>query len=63
MVSRGESPVGPAEGSVFVPSSPGTSVYSYASSVGKHLVLRELHRRKLNNTNDVRLSSDVDEEC
>lgn len=36
------------------PSSPRTSVYSYASSVDKHLVLRELHGRIVNNTNDVR---------
>ncbi|KAG9048337.1 hypothetical protein FS837_000209 [Tulasnella sp. UAMH 9824] len=34
------------------PSSPRTSVYSFASSVDKHLILRELHGRIVNNTND-----------
>ncbi|KIO32955.1 hypothetical protein M407DRAFT_90994 [Tulasnella calospora MUT 4182] len=52
MTSRSESPFGDTEGSVAAPSSPRTSVYSYASSIDKHLVLKELHGRIVNNTND-----------
>ncbi|KIO32959.1 hypothetical protein M407DRAFT_18115 [Tulasnella calospora MUT 4182] len=52
IASRSESPYGATEGSVIAPSSPRTSVYSYASSVDKDLILRELHGRMVNNTND-----------
>ncbi|KAG8908667.1 hypothetical protein FRC01_007314, partial [Tulasnella sp. 417] len=55
MASRSESPFGATDGSVIAPSSPGTSVYSYASSVDKHLILKELHGRIVNNTNDTAL--------
>lgn len=36
------------------PSSPRTSIYSFASSVEKHLVTQTVHGRVLNNTNEVR---------
>ncbi|KIO32958.1 hypothetical protein M407DRAFT_18114, partial [Tulasnella calospora MUT 4182] len=53
IASRSESPYGATEGSVIVASSsPRTSVYSYTSSVEKHLILKELHGRIVNNTND-----------
>lgn len=53
MASGSESPYGATEGSVSAPSSTRTSL-SYASSLDKHLILRELHGRIVNNTNDVR---------
>lgn len=35
------------------PASPAPSVYSYASSLDRELILRDVHGRTLNNTSDV----------
>lgn len=41
-------------GNAEAPLSPRASVYSYASSIDKHFVIRELYGRMVNNTNEVR---------
>ncbi|KAG8983928.1 hypothetical protein FRB90_005650 [Tulasnella sp. 427] len=53
MTSGSDSPFDDStEGSVATPSSPGTSVYSFASSIDKNLALKEVHGRIMNGTND-----------
>ncbi|KAG8983929.1 hypothetical protein FRB90_005651 [Tulasnella sp. 427] len=60
--ARSESPFWAHWDTSTAPSSPRTSIYSFASSVERHLVTQTVHGRELNNTNEkYMLPADLEE--